>query len=122
MTARVRYTPTTERDAIALLDSLRAEAESRALQGQEPDATIGIVDILSLRLLFVSGLRERLIDEVDRLDRWQMAWGGGSNSEGICRHGMYIGGSGADLMCGACEQQGITDDLQDLRDMLAVTQ
>jgi hypothetical protein len=40
------------------------------------------------------------------------AWS--SDHYGRCRHGSYVAGSGADLMCGLCEQYSVDEEIAEL--------
>lgn len=46
-------------------------------------------------------------------DGHQGSWS--SDHDGRCRHGAYVGGSGADYMCGTCEDYGQDEEIAILR-------
>lgn len=67
-------------------------------------------------------------EERQRLERWTTSNGcpsdcdrtyagsghqGGWSSDhnGACRHGVYVGGSGIDWMCGTCEDMSLDEEL-----------
>lgn len=57
--------------------------------------------------------------EMRRLQAWLATMGHRSNSEGNCRHGTYVGGSGPDYLCGPCEDRSIFDEIEELNDELS---
>jgi hypothetical protein len=40
--------------------------------------------------------------------------GWSSDHNGCCRHGVYVGGSGADYMCGRCEDYSVEQEIAEL--------
>ncbi len=53
-----------------------------------------------------------LTAERDRLRAWRR------DGSGYCRHGMYTGGSGADYMCGPCEDYSMGEELAYLTEQI----
>lgn len=60
------------------------------------------------------------VTEIRRYIKWLLDFGPkSSNDDGYCRHGVYVGGSGADYMCGVCETMSHGEELKEMQKMLA---
>lgn len=101
-------------DIIAASEPWAEDLELLARCGEEAVIKLSPAMAITLRALALKLRREELIAEVDRLAAFEHEHGN-SDDDGRCRHGVYVGGSGADYMCGYCEQMDALTERDELR-------